>query len=115
MTERRIELPVVGMTCANCAAAVERALLKKTPGVTAASVNLATESAWINFDPELTDLATIAAAVERAGYKLALPLEAAGPGEPGLTEGEAAARAAGGRSPVGGVGGGGGVTPPVSR
>jgi P-type Cu+ transporter len=73
MPEQKIELPVIGMTCANCAAAVERTLKKKTPGVTGATVNLATESAWIEFNPELTNLETMAAAVERAGYKLVLP------------------------------------------
>jgi len=79
MSEEKIELPVIGMTCANCAAAVERALKKKTPGVTGATVNLATESAWIKFDPQLTNLETMAAAVERAGYRLVLPaLEAEG-------------------------------------
>lgn len=61
------------MTCANCAAAVERALKKKTPGVLDANVNLATESAWIEFNPELVNLETMAQSVERAGYKLVLP------------------------------------------
>ena len=38
MSNQKIELPVVGMTCTNCAAAVERTLNKKVPGVTEAVV-----------------------------------------------------------------------------
>jgi len=79
MTRRQVELPVVGMTCANCQAAVERTLVKKTPGVGSATVNLATESAWIEFDPQITDLDKIAESIDRAGYKLVVPA----PGEGG--------------------------------
>jgi Cu+-exporting ATPase len=42
-----LDLGVGGMTCASCVARVERAL-KKVPGVTGASVNLATESARVS-------------------------------------------------------------------
>ena len=41
-----IDLNIEGMTCASCVGRVEKALLK-VPGVHAASVNLATESARI--------------------------------------------------------------------
>ena len=59
-----VSLPVTGMTCASCAGRVERAL-KRVPGVTAARVNLASERA----EAEGTaDLATLTAAVEKAGY-----------------------------------------------
>ena len=47
MPEENLALPVTGMTCANCAAAVERALSKKVPGVVRAMVNFATESAHV--------------------------------------------------------------------
>jgi len=47
-----IDLGIGGMTCASCSGRVERAL-KKLPGVTSASVNLATESARVMFAPEL--------------------------------------------------------------
>jgi Cu+-exporting ATPase len=43
----RVELPITGMTCANCAATVERTLNKKVPGVISATVNFATEKASV--------------------------------------------------------------------
>src|SRR4029453_12403523 len=41
----REELAITGMTCAGCAATIERALRSKVPGVQSATVNLATERA----------------------------------------------------------------------
>jgi Cu+-exporting ATPase len=70
---RRAELPVVGMTCARCAATVERTLNRKVPGVLSANVNFGTETATVEFDPALTDLQTMAKAVQKAGYELVLP------------------------------------------
>ena len=73
MATRKVELPVVGMTCARCAAAVERTLGKKTAGVVSAVVNFGTETVAVEFDPEVIDLARMAEAVHGAGYKLVLP------------------------------------------
>lgn len=47
MVRQKIELPVVGMTCVNCAANVERTLRKKVPGVISATLNFGTESATV--------------------------------------------------------------------
>ena len=49
MTEKlaTIDLPLTGMTCANCANTIERTL-KKTPGVSGATVNFASERAQVN-------------------------------------------------------------------
>ncbi|MBU0662369.1 heavy-metal-associated domain-containing protein, partial [Candidatus Micrarchaeota archaeon] len=55
------------MTCANCAAAIERAL-KKTPGILGASVNFASERVSVDYVPSITDLDLIIAAIEKAGY-----------------------------------------------
>jgi Cu+-exporting ATPase len=71
----KIELPVVGMSCANCAAGVERTLLKKVQGVISANVNFGTETATVEFDPVTTDLKNMAQAVKKAGYELLLPTE----------------------------------------
>ena len=75
-----VTLPVTGMTCANCAAAVERTLRRRVPGVRRASVNLATESVTVAFEPAAAGLADLAAAVARAGYGLVLPAAAGADG-----------------------------------
>ena len=62
-----IDLPVTGMTCANCARAIERAL-KRTEGVTSAAVNYAAETAQIEFDPGVASPAALIERVRAAGY-----------------------------------------------
>lgn len=67
-------LSVHGMTCAGCVSAVERAL-KRVPGVTEASVNLATEEARVVLDPATGNgaaaLPALIRAVQDAGYRAA--------------------------------------------
>ena len=70
MSNQKIELPIVGMSCANCAATVERTLKKKVKGVISASVNFGTETATVEFDPTMTDVPAMAEAVKKAGYQL---------------------------------------------
>jgi len=65
-----LTLPITGMTCANCVAAVERNL-KKVDGVSAANVNLSSERATVEFDPARAALPDLVARVERAGYGVA--------------------------------------------
>ena len=60
-------LDLTGMHCASCVGRVER-FLKKVPGVADASVNLATNRAFIAFDPALAQPGALIAAVEKAGY-----------------------------------------------
>ena len=67
----RLELPITGMTCASCAARVEKRL-NRLEGVEA-SVNYATETASVAFDPALTPPAGLVEAVEGAGYGARLP------------------------------------------
>ncbi|MEA3088530.1 MAG: P-type Cu+ transporter [Paraburkholderia sp.] len=66
-SSRTTELDIGGMTCASCAMRVEKALAK-VPGVTRASVNLATEKASIDSDAAV-DPDTLASAVRKAGYE----------------------------------------------
>ncbi|MEP0546356.1 MAG: heavy metal translocating P-type ATPase [Rhodothermales bacterium] len=61
-----LSLPVEGMTCASCVGSVERAL-GRTPGVTEASVNLATERATVRVRPG-TEAGALVDAVEATGY-----------------------------------------------
>ena len=66
-----IELDIDGMTCTSCVARVEKALAN-VPGVTRASVNLATERATVDAEAGVTT-ARLVDAVKQAGY-LATPL-----------------------------------------
>lgn len=59
-----VELAVEGMTCASCVGRVERAL-KMVPGVSAATVNLATERATVR---GVADTEELIAAVDNVGY-----------------------------------------------
>jgi len=63
-----VELSVGGMTCASCVARVEK-VIGQLPGVTDASVNLATEKASVSFTSGAQDATTIANAIEQAGYE----------------------------------------------
>ncbi len=72
---------VGGMTCASCVAVIEKTLAK-TPGVTRANVNLATERLSASFDPAVTDVDSIVAAITNVGYT-AQPLVTAPTALPG--------------------------------
>jgi copper chaperone CopZ len=82
MNVQHLELPVEGMTCASCAVRIEKKL-NKLDGVTA-TVNFATETASVAFDPAHAQLEDLAAAVEAAGYRAVLQEESPGrrPREP---------------------------------
>ncbi len=79
-----LDLAVTGMTCANCAATIERVLLRKVPGVVEASVNLAAETVRVVHVPGTAGPADIVAAIEAAGY--GVPLEEGGAGAAGDLE-----------------------------
>ena len=61
-----LSVGIEGMTCASCAARVEK-VLKQLPGVTDATVNLATETATISGD---TDMVSVERAIEKAGFSV---------------------------------------------
>jgi len=67
----RAELPVLGMSCAACAATIERGL-QDLPGVTAANVNFATTRATVLFDPAILDTAALIETVRKTGYDVAI-------------------------------------------
>ena len=62
----QLSVAIQGMTCASCSARVEK-VLKQLPGVTDASVNLATETATVSGE---TDVAAVKQAIEKAGFSV---------------------------------------------
>src|SRR6185369_14128563 len=60
-------LPITGMTCANCAATIERNV-RKLPGIENANVNLANERLTVVYDPIQVNYDEIVARVRKAGY-----------------------------------------------
>ncbi len=75
VTPGRLELPIEGMTCASCAARIERKL-NKLDGVTA-TVNYAIEQAAVDYDPAVVTPDDLLAAVAAAGYTARLPQQKA--------------------------------------
>jgi Cu+-exporting ATPase len=65
---KNITIPVSGMTCTACSAAIERSL-KKLPGIRTATVNFASEKAQVTYDPEAIRLSEIKGAIKKAGYE----------------------------------------------
>ena len=61
--------PVLGMSCASCAARVDKTL-NGLPGVYQATVNYATAVAQVEYNPEVCSDATLQSAVQDAGYDL---------------------------------------------
>ena len=66
--QAKARLAISGMTCANCAARIEKRL-RKEMGVTNVSVNLATDSATVEFIPGVTDVPSLIRIIESLGYK----------------------------------------------
>lgn len=73
MEQKQLTLPVIGMTCANCVAAVERNA-KKVEGVTDAAVNFASEKVTITYDPAVASSQAVTSGmverIQRAGYEI---------------------------------------------
>ncbi len=63
--------PVTGMTCASCVATIEKGL-SKLPGVSRASVNLASEKASIEYDPSKVDTKALIDTISDVGYGVAV-------------------------------------------
>jgi Cu2+-exporting ATPase len=63
--------PVLEMTCAACAVSVE-SMLKSAPGVQAAGVNFANQSAWVEYDPALATPEDLQKTVRSIGYDLVI-------------------------------------------
>ena len=64
----QVTIPIGGMTCAACAQRIEKAIEKLT-GIIKVSVNLATEKATVEYDPQQIKLSAIKQCIEITGYK----------------------------------------------
>ena len=67
---KKAEIKVSGMHCASCALNVEKSL-KNLEGVENAQVNIGTEKATVEYDPEKLKLTQLENAIENAGYGVA--------------------------------------------
>ncbi|MCL2337643.1 MAG: heavy metal translocating P-type ATPase [Firmicutes bacterium] len=66
--QEKLDLDIGGMSCAVCAARIEKGL-RALPGVASAVVNLATEKAAVAYDPAQVDAAAVVSAVTKLGYE----------------------------------------------
>lgn len=69
MAKNKETYPVVGMMCAVCAGTVEKTV-RETPGVISASVNFASSSVSVTWNPSKTNPKEIATRVKDAGYEM---------------------------------------------
>ncbi len=68
-TQQQITMPVIGMTCANCVAAVERNT-KKVEGVSEVAVNFGTEKVTVVYDPTIASPQAMIDRISKAGYEV---------------------------------------------
>jgi Cu+-exporting ATPase len=67
----RIDLPLVGMTCAACAQTIEKSL-SELQGVDKTSVNLATSKATLSYDPQQVKVGDFISAIRKSGYDVGM-------------------------------------------
>ena len=70
----QVQLQITGMTCAACANRIEKGL-SRLPGVARAHVNLALETAHVEFSPSAVSVADVIRKVEQLGYRAAVKEE----------------------------------------
>ena len=74
MTQQKIQIKINGMHCAACAQTIQRALAK-TKGVISVRVNLATETAYVEYDNDRINEKNLKEVIKNAGYDVADELE----------------------------------------
>lgn len=72
MSNKKISVDVLGMTCAACSARIEKSL-SKLEGVEKVNVNLSTNKATVDYDDKKIKKDDIVKTIEKTGYKV--PLE----------------------------------------
>ena len=73
----KVEFDIIGMTCAACAVRIEKGL-NKLDGVNKAAVNLALETAGVEFNPSQITIQEIVKKVEQIGYEAKVKQDKAG-------------------------------------
>lgn len=73
----KVELDLIGMTCAACAARIEKGL-NKLDGVNKTTVNFALETASVEFNPSQITIQEMIKGVEKLGYEAKVKQEATG-------------------------------------
>ena len=68
----KVRIPIADMHCSSCVLRIELEL-GMTPGVVKAEASAMTNAADIEYQPEMTTLDQLSAAIERAGYHVAKP------------------------------------------
>ena len=68
MTTKKAVIPIKGMTCVNCAAAIQKDI-SKLSGVIGANVNYANEKAVVEFDPAAIGLPQFISSIHESGYQ----------------------------------------------
>ncbi|MBL8760457.1 MAG: copper-translocating P-type ATPase [Phycisphaerae bacterium] len=89
----RCDFEIGGMSCAACAARIEKRLGKQA-GVASASVNFATKVATVTFDPAATGAEALARAVDDIGFTAVVPITSASHNRAGHDQASTAARGA---------------------
>ncbi|WP_047155452.1 heavy metal translocating P-type ATPase, partial [Aneurinibacillus tyrosinisolvens] len=69
-----VDFNITGMTCAACATRIEKGL-NKLPGVTKTNVNLALETAHVEYAPSEVSIQDMVRKVDKLGYKVTLKKE----------------------------------------
>ena len=70
MSTRKAHLEIAGMSCANCSQTITKAV-EGLDGVSEANINFATDEGSVEYDPQVTSLVEIYAAIDDAGYSAA--------------------------------------------
>jgi Cu+-exporting ATPase len=69
----RVTLAIYGLTCGGGGALTVERSLARTPGVARVYVNPLTETAYVEFDPAITDSTRLVNAVQRVGFRTDVP------------------------------------------
>ncbi|MCK4758928.1 MAG: cation transporter, partial [Candidatus Aminicenantes bacterium] len=66
---KRIDLPILGMSCASCASTIQKSL-SSLKGVDKANVNFATSKATVLYQPQLVKSEDLVSSVRKSGYNV---------------------------------------------